>query len=373
MNQRSSAAVRKSIDQRAADYFSRRRVLVMGASGFIGQHLTARLQALGADVFAVSRRVRPDQFGAGVVTLRADASIAGDVERIFEAARPSVVVHLTSDSQGGRELELVPDSLRNDVVATVNLLQAAAIRRGTVDRFLMTGSLEEPGPDEAEPLPISPYAAAKWAACGYGRMYRALYGLDVRIVRLMMTYGPGQKPYKLIPATILSLLAGKPLTIRSGARALDWIYVDDVVDGVLAAITADRYARTVDIGSGHLTPIGDMVRTIARQLDRESLIEWGEAVRGLEMSRAADHASAREWTQFESSTPIEVGLAQTIAAFRAQLSEPGSASEGRGKSMKAQLYRGSVILPAAVEAEIRMGLAQLGEWGSQVVTTLPLV
>ena len=373
MNQDPSPPGRKMIDQRAAAYFSRRRVLVVGASGFVGQHLTTRLQGLGAEVFAVSRHIHPSQLGPGVVSLRADASIAEDVERMFETARPSVVFQLTSDSHGGREVELVPNSVRNDVVATVNLLQAAAIRPGTVDRFLMTGSLEEPTPDDVEPTPVSPYAAAKWAACGYGRMYRALYGLDVRIVRLMMTYGPGQKPYKLIPATILSLLAGKPLTIRSGARALDWIYIEDAVDGVLAVVTADRYARTLDIGTGHLTSVGDMVRTIARQLERDSLIHWGDPVRGIEISRAADHVTTREWTQFEAGTPPEAGLASTIASYRGRFADGQSASEGRGRSVKAELCKGTIILPAAVEAEVRIGLAQLGEWGSQVLTTLPLL
>ncbi|HEX5313519.1 MAG TPA: NAD(P)-dependent oxidoreductase [Gammaproteobacteria bacterium] len=181
----------------------------------------------------------------------------------------------------------------------------------------MTGSLEEPNPGaDEEPTPLSPYAAAKWATCGYGRMFRSQYGLDVRIVRPFMTYGPGQKEFKIVPSTILSLLHDRPAAIGSGSRLVDWIYVDDVIDGMLGIAAAeDPPRRTIDLGSGDGATIGDVAREIARQIGKEHLLHIGDGARGREMVRLADTSTARRYG-FEPRVSLPDGLAATIIWFR---------------------------------------------------------
>ena len=87
----------------------------------------------------------------------------------------------------------------------------------------------------APQTPHSPYAAAKWAASGYGRMFHELYGAPVVILRPFMTYGPGQAPSKLIPAVTLSLLRGERPKLSSGKARADWVYIGDVIEGFIAA------------------------------------------------------------------------------------------------------------------------------------------
>lgn len=290
-------------------------VLIVGATGFYGSALVKRLAALHARVYAVSRNARSQNDGS-TIWHAADASDAEQVRRLFDTAKPTIVFHLTSDSQGGRDLSLVPASLRNDVVATVNVLHAAAADGG-VKRLVMTGSLEEPlAVGSAEPTPVSPYSAAKWVVSAYGRMFRRLYGLDVRIVRPMMTYGPGQKDYKLVPSTILSLLRGSQIIIGSGSRLVDFVFLDDIVEGMIRAALAPELSETVDLGSGNLVPIADVVREIANQLGRPDLLRFGEQVRGEEIVRAADAERAFRAIGFVARTDLISGISKTIDWYR---------------------------------------------------------
>jgi nucleoside-diphosphate-sugar epimerase len=286
-----------------------KNILVIGASGFIGRPLTNRLAVAGAKVYAVCRN--PPAPGTWpIVWSRGDVTEANRVKEIFSESRPTVVFHLTSDSQGGRDLSLIPSSLRNDVIAAVNVLHGAASADVKVERFIMAGSFEEP--DGADPTPVSPYAAAKWAASGYGRMFRRLYGLNVRIVRPMMTFGPGQKEFKVVPSTILSLLRNKATKIGSGSRLVDWVYIDDVVEGLIAAACVPDLPYAVDLGSGVLVSVADMAREIGRQLGRENLLEIGEGARGEEMVRAADVEKARRLLGFEAKISLAEGVSRTI-------------------------------------------------------------
>ena len=289
-----------------------KRILVVGASGFLGLPLTDRLVAAGTEICAVCRN--PPKAGAQkLFWSRGDVTDAKYVQKIFSSFRPAIVFLLTSDSQGDRALSSIPGSLQNDVVATVNVLHGAASADAKVERFVMAGSFEEP--DGPQPTPVSPYAAARWAASGYGRMFRQLYGLDVRIVRPMMTFGPGQKEFKVVPSTILSLLRNQRAKIGSGSRLVDWVYVDDVVEGLIAAASVPDLATAVDLGSGVLVSVADMAREIARQLDREHLLEIGDGARGEEIVRASDVDKARRLLGFTATTPLPEGVARTIAYY----------------------------------------------------------
>ena len=294
------------------DAIKGRNILVVGASGFLGRPLTNRLAAAGAKICAVCRN--PPEAGAqNIFWSQGDATDLNYVNQMFSSFRPAVVFHLTSDSQGGRALTLIPSSLRNDVIATTNVLHAAASADAKVERFVMTGSFEEP--DGAEPTPVSPYAAAKWAASGYGRMFRRHYGLDVRIVRPMMTFGPGQKEFKLVPSTILSLLRDQPANIGSGSRLVDWVYIDDVVEGLIAAASVRDLPTAVDLGSGVLVSVADMAREISRQLGREHLLRIRDGARGEEMVRVGDVDKARRLLGFTATTSLPEGVARAVMFY----------------------------------------------------------
>ena len=151
------------------------------------------------------------------------------VADLFAEIRPRVVLHLASHVAGSRDLSLVRPTLRDNLLSSVHLLEQAALHG--CDRFVLVGSLEEATDDSA---PSSPYAAAKAAATSYGRMFHALYDLPVVIARVFMVYGPGpQDERKLVPYVVRSLLDGETPSFSSGVRPVDWVFVEDVAEGLV--------------------------------------------------------------------------------------------------------------------------------------------
>jgi UDP-glucose 4-epimerase len=294
------------------------RALVTGATGFIGSALCRRLVASGMEVHGVSRVARSTRDGIRWWT--ADLSDGDAAHRILREARPDAAFHLASYVSGARGLGAVPETLRDNLLTTVNLLTAAAEAGGT--RVVLTGSMEEEAPDE--PAPGSPYAAAKTAASAYARLFDQLYGLPVVNLRVFMVYGPGQRDgTKLVPHVISSLLRGEGPKLSSGRREVDWVYVDDVVAAFVAAAESEKApGSTVDVGSGELFSIRSLVERIVALVGGDARPVFGALPdRPSERPRVADLASSRETIGWGPSTPLDVGLARTVEWFRARLAD----------------------------------------------------
>lgn len=294
--------------------FRDKTILVIGATGFIGRHLVDSLMDLGATVVGASRREAAE--GGQTFWRQCDASDPRQLSTLFDEVSPDIVYQLTSDSQGGQELSLIAESIRNDLVATVNVLTEAT-QRG-VARVVVIGSLEEPKGDASQATPSSPYAAAKWTACAYARMFSELYGLPVTVLRLMMTYGPGQKPYKVIPYTIRTLLAGEPAALTNGERKLDWIYIDDAIDAILrSGLLREKDAQSIDIGSGTPVLMQDLLITIGDIIGRPELLSFGSLPNRMrEREEVADLTRATSKLGWEARTSLRDGLRKTIAYYQ---------------------------------------------------------
>jgi nucleoside-diphosphate-sugar epimerase len=187
---------------------------------------------------------------------------------------------------------------------------------------VLTGSLAEPEAKNGEEFPSAPYAAAKWASSGYARMFHALYKVPVVIARVFMVYGPGQNDLtKLIPYVALSLLQGKTPNISSGQRLIDWIYVSDVIDGFLAlAQTPNLDGATLDLGSGSLVSIRDIVQNLVRVAGGEANAHFGALPdRPLEPTRVAKVGDTFAKTGWRPRVPLQEGLENTVRWYRAAL------------------------------------------------------
>jgi len=288
------------------------RILVTGASGFLGTPLVARLGAAGGEVHAVSRRApagRPAEARWHAV----DLEDAAAVERLVREVEPTRVFHLASRVVGGRELELVLPTFRANLATTVNLL--AATTAAGVGRVVLAGSMEEPLGGET---PASPYAAAKGSAALYARLFHGLYGAPVVTARIFMVYGPGQRdPTKLVPSTIAAALAGRSPRISSGVRAIDWIYVDDVVEGLVAlAITPGLEGSTIDLGTGKLTTVREVAERICALCGAPPPEIGALPDRPLETFRRADPEATARACGWRAHVPLQEGLTRTIAALR---------------------------------------------------------
>lgn len=295
---------------------SGQKVLVTGASGFIGAPLCRRLVTEGCDVHAVSRR-RRSPGGDPIRWWKADLIDAGKVESLVARVKPDIIYHLGSLVTGTRDPNGVIPILQNNLLSTVHLLHAA--NKTGCRRFLSIGSMEEPHFRDPLAIPGSPYAAAKGASGTYARMYHALYRLPTVILRVFMVYGGGQNDRtKLIPYVIGSLLRGEVPKVSSGKRKVDWIYVDDAVDGLLAAAKADRIeGRTIDIGSGTLHTVRRVVERLVRITGAACKPLFGALEdRPLETERAADVDGAEALIGWRARTGLDEGLTRTVAWYR---------------------------------------------------------
>ncbi|MGN9785153.1 NAD-dependent epimerase/dehydratase family protein [Nonomuraea sp. ZG12] len=334
------------------------RVLVTGATGFIGGHLVARLSSLGAQVHAVSRR--PPAAGPGeerhdeqrpggqrhdVQWHVADLSDAAATTDLVARVSPEVVLHLASEVTGVREPATVAPTFAGNLTAAVNLLTAVT---GTpVRSVVLAGSVEEPRDGLA---PSSPYAAAKAAATGYARMFHALWQVPVSVLRVAMVYGPGQPDTtKLVPYVTSSLLRGQEPELTSGSRMVTWVYVEDVVDAfVLAGADGAAAGQVLDIGTAEPVSIRDTVELLATLVNdtavaRTMTVGPGEDPRGRSVDRTAangplagrtvrprfgavaarpldrtqrsDPGPAERVLGWRPATSLEAGLRQTIAWY----------------------------------------------------------
>jgi len=299
------------------DDLSGLKILITGANGFLGRQMIDRLRLYDVRVHAVSRNVPPCRDGAQWI--QGDLTNGAWLRELVTGVKPDVIYQLASASLGGQDSEFVLPTFENDLRSTINTLLAA--KACGTSRVILVASLEEPRHDSRTVSVPSPYAAAKAACTQYGLMFHQLYDVPVTILRLFMTYGPGQKSYKLIPYTISSLLKNQSPKLSSGIRPVDWVYVQDVITAFLAAAVRMQVVGTVvDIGSGCLVTVRDLVKEIHRQIPEAPAPTFGALPdRVMETVRCADTETALRTLDWKATTPISEGLSQTIAWYRAQV------------------------------------------------------
>jgi len=294
--------------------WSASRCVVTGASGFIGSSVGRRLRALGAHVHGLSRTQAP----ADAVNSwsACDLISASNVTTALAEARPEVIFHVAATPRWDRELSSVLPTVGDFLLSFINLVNAA-MQTG-VRRIICTGSLQEPD-QTLPPVPNTPYAAAKFAASAYARMFAQEFAVPVTIVRPFMVYGPGQRDFtKLVPYVLNRLLQQQPAELSSGQQRFDWVYVDDVAEAmVLAASREDLVGATLDVGSGSLTSVAEIAVGLARRVGRPELLQFNARPdRTHESTRAADIAATAACLGWKARTPLQEGLDLTVQWYR---------------------------------------------------------
>ncbi len=262
--------------------FSSQRVVITGASGFIGMHLMERLNALGADLTAivtadrVNSRLQAPAFPFQRIVLQ-------DVARIGDAIRevaPRYVIHLNAYISLERSLRAVEQAIEANLTSTISLLTACT--EVNAERVILMGSCEEYGQkfcpfDPAlAPDPNSPYGASKAAATAYARMFYGSFQLPTVVLRPSVVYGPGQSPRMLISMVMKALAENRPVDVTAGRQTRDFIYIDDTVDAILTALTAPGLAGDVwNVGSGEVVTVRECLELIERITGRPGLIRYG--------------------------------------------------------------------------------------------------
>jgi len=200
-----------------------------------------------------------------------------------------------------------------------------AMRDAGVQRVVFTSSgavygeqAEQPVREDAQPNPQSPYAVSKLAAEYYVRTIGALWGIQTVVLRVFNAYGPGQilpaSHPPVVPRCLQQALSGGSLIVfGGGGQTRDFVYVDDVVDALIAAATVvDVDRRTINVGSGSETSINCLINLVARVTGRELEVLHSPAESGGVSRLCADTGLAQRLLGYVAHVDLLRGLQSTL-------------------------------------------------------------
>ena len=262
-----------------------KRVLVTGAGGFIGSHLTERLVKLGADVRAFVHYNALGGWGwLDSSSYKEQMEIfAGDIcdrDSVRNAMKDrEIVFHLAALIAIPYSYHAPGSYLRTNVEGTLNVLQSA--RDYDVQKVLHTSTSEVYGTaryapiDENHPLQgQSPYSASKIGADKIAESFHLSFGTPVVTVRHFNTFGPRQSARAVIPTIITQLLHGKTVRLGNLHPTRDLNFVENTVDGFIAAAESPSViGRTINLGTGREISIGDLAHLIAKLMNKPIELE----------------------------------------------------------------------------------------------------
>lgn len=309
-------------------------VLVTGASGFIGSHLTEALVHSGRSVRCLLRygssgdlgflSELPAQMRARLDVRRGDlldgefvANCCDGVDTVFHlGARISIPYSYVAPR----------DTFQVNALGTLNVIEA--VRRAEVRRLVHVSTSEVFGSAVSVPMnedhrlkAQSPYAASKIAADKLVESYVCSFGLPAVIVRPFNTFGPRQSPRAVISTILDQALRGGPVRLGSLWPRRDFTFVDDTVQGFIRAAWADAaQGEEFNLGTGHDVSIGALAETIGRLLDTSLDIVADDSRQrpsDSEVNRLlSDNSKARRILGWEPQVSLEEGLRRTITWWR---------------------------------------------------------
>jgi len=296
-------------------------ILVTGACGFIGSHLTRRLVEDGAIVHAVdvSEPWRISDVRDRIDFKLLDLTDYNGVKRLVDEVKPVKVFHLAAKVNVKRDFNFLDDMIRVNLGGTTNLLRA--LDGASYDCFVNTGTCEEygdnPAPfrEEQKPNPVSPYSASKVASTVFCMMYHKTLGCPIVTLRPFLTYGPMQEPTMLIPEVITSALEKKSFKMTEGMQTREFNYVSDIVDGfVRASVKKNAVGEVINIGNGAEYRIRDVVAKIIKLMGSPIKPQVGALPYrpGEAMHFYCDNTKARRLLGWKPKVGLDEGLEKTI-------------------------------------------------------------
>ena len=304
-----------------------KKILVTGGAGFLGTHVLKELR---------ERRVPPDNV---FVPRSADYDLREQeaVARLYEDARPDVVIHLAATVGGiGANRDHPGQFFYENITMGVELMEQARLHG--LEKFVTVGTVcaypkHTPVPFREEDLwngypeeTNAPYGIAKKALLVQGRAYRKEYGLSCVYLLPVNLYGPGDdfdpETSHVIPAIIKKCLDAKEegreeiVAWGDGTPTREFLYVRDAARGIVTATEGYDAPDPVNLGSGEEISIRELVETIADLTGFDGRIEWDTSKPNGQPRRRLDTSRARRRFGFEAETDFREGLKRTIEWYR---------------------------------------------------------
>ncbi len=331
-------------------------LLVTGGAGFIGSHLCEALVARGDRVVALDNfdpfydRSTKEANLAGLrgnsafTLVEGDIRSASDLDRAFTAGeKPEVVVHLAA--LAGVQPSIREPTRYQDVNAGGTAAVLEALRRHQVQKLVFGSSSSVYGNNQKVPFceddpvdfPISPYAATKKAGELQAHAYHHLFDMDVFALRYFTVYGPRQRPDLAIHKFTRILSAGGAIPVfGDGTTRRDYTYIDDIIQGTLAAIDRVRGFRIYNLGESETTELRQLIRLIGEALGVEPQLDCQPLQPGDVEQTYADISRARAELGYAPQTKIPDGIPKFVAWFREFKQPPATGAKPTRKEKPKQ-------------------------------------
>ena len=304
-----------------------KHILITGANGFVGRHLSEELLSSGAKVSQIFRSILSLSHKVeGCYAL--DLSNRDEVIKVFSELQPDYVIHLAGDKNRSGDVTQLRDQYDQNVLILLNIIDACRALT-CFKRLVFLGSCDEygqcltPYEETQKEMPTSAYGLSKLIAT---QILSGLYlgnQFPSVVLRPTVIYGPGQGDEMFLSALIRSLLNGNSFAMTEGEQFRDFIYIDDVVSAIIGAVNADERinGNIINIGAGASCRLRNVAMMSAKLIDPEAgrLIKFGAVpYRSNEiMDYSVVVARAKELLDWSPSTDLRDGVKRVIDQLRA--------------------------------------------------------
>jgi nucleoside-diphosphate-sugar epimerase len=301
------------------------RILLTGATGFIGSHVARRLVGEGHDVTAIVRpganRWRLADIEPALSIVEGDlAGFSGMVSRI-RPRRPDICIHLAWQGWSGKaeaEANLSSLGISLEVLRMMGDLSCRRfVSAGTCFEYRLTADrLTETTPLQPHDL----YGACKKSLFEVAQPFSALTGISVVTPRIFYSYGPYEDERRLVPSIAQALLRGEAANVTPGEQVRDYLHVEDIA-AAICAVARSEVTGAVNIASDVPMTIAEVATRIGRLLDRSDLINLGALKyrEGEPMHIVGDSTILRTKVGWSPAFTIDSGLSQTIDWWRQRI------------------------------------------------------
>ncbi len=327
------------------------RILVTGAAGFVGSHLSAMLVARGDEVvgldnfdpyYPASRKwenvaeVRGGPGGSRFTLVQGDVRDRDHMARLLASGFDGVA-HLAALAGVRASVERPYDYVDVNVNGTLSLLEAA--RRARLGNFVLVSTSSVYGnatppfveTDSAD-RPLAPYAASKRAAELLCHSYHHVHGLSCTAVRLFTAYGPRNRPDMMAFKVLDSIFTGREIPLFAAGEMLrDWTYVEDVARGIVGALDRPLGFEIVNLGRGHPVRLREFIDAVEELAGRKANLVPAPRVESDAVATGADISKARRLLGFEPRVSVRQGVERLYRWYvdRAAEAEAEAAAHAR--------------------------------------------
>ena len=309
------------------------RILVTGGAGFIGSHLVEKLLAAGHEVAILddfNDFYDPQIKHANIAAIAKDVAVhhldlrdSASVRTLFHAEKFEVIAHLAARAGVRPSIQHPQLYYDTNVNGTLHLLDAARVTG--VERFIFASSSSVYGISKTVPFSedqhltqtISPYAATKIAGEFFCSTYSHLYQMRVVALRYFTVYGPRQRPDLAIHQFTRRIYAGQPIDqFGDGTTRRDYTYIDDVIQGTIAALNYDGPLFDIfNLGESETIQLKDLIAAIENALEKKAKINRLPEQPGDMPSTCADISKARKLLGYNPTTRLSDGLPRFMEWF----------------------------------------------------------